>query len=76
MLKLHIFVIFGSRFRYKLFYCLNLLPLVLCVSYGCCRDGVTAAQGPNKEGCSEYVAAEPTVSKLKKSLQLYIYFTC
>uniref|UniRef100_A0A671XHT3 Papilin, proteoglycan like sulfated glycoprotein n=1 Tax=Sparus aurata TaxID=8175 RepID=A0A671XHT3_SPAAU len=24
--------------------------------YGCCRDGVTAAQGPNREGCVEYVA--------------------
>lgn len=37
--------------------------LLLPVSYGCCRDGVTAAQGPNKEGCMEYVAPAPTVSK-------------
>lgn len=36
---------------------------VLCVSYGCCQDGVTTAQGPNKEGCVEYVAPAPTVSK-------------
>lgn len=23
--------------------------------YQCCADGVTPAQGPNKEGCAEYV---------------------
>lgn len=36
--------------------------LVLSASYGCCQDGVTASQGPNKEGCVEYVAPAPTVS--------------
>lgn len=68
MLKLHIFVIFGTNFEHKPFRCLNLLPSVLCNSYGCCQDGVTAAQGPNKEGCVEYVAPAPTVSK-----HIYIY---
>lgn len=36
--------------------------LVLSASYGCCQDGVTTSQGPNKEGCVEYVAPAPTVS--------------
>lgn len=36
---------------------------VLSVSYGCCKDGVTASQGPNKEGCADYVAPASAVSK-------------
>ncbi|XP_047183128.1 papilin isoform X4 [Scophthalmus maximus] len=31
-------------------------------SYGCCRDGVTAARGPHKEGCAEFVAPAPTAA--------------
>lgn len=43
--------------------------LFLFVSYGCCQDGVTAAWGPDKEGCVEHAASAapaalaPTVSK-------------
>uniref|UniRef100_A0A3Q3KSC0 Papilin a, proteoglycan-like sulfated glycoprotein n=1 Tax=Mastacembelus armatus TaxID=205130 RepID=A0A3Q3KSC0_9TELE len=45
---------FGKGCEHKLFYYLYLLPSVLCLRFGCCQDGVTAAQGPNKEGCVEY----------------------
>lgn len=45
---------------------LTTICTVLSASYGCCQDGLTAAQGPNKEGCVEYVAPAPTVS-LEKS---------
>uniref|UniRef100_A0A3B4XQI0 Papilin a, proteoglycan-like sulfated glycoprotein n=1 Tax=Seriola lalandi dorsalis TaxID=1841481 RepID=A0A3B4XQI0_SERLL len=51
MSKLHIFCYFRHKRSEQ-----NVLL------YGCCQDAVTAAQGPNKEGCVEFVAPTPTRS--------------
>lgn len=63
MSHLHILFFLAQTFCTKCFLVCNYSLHVPCVSYGCCQDGVTDAQGPNKEGCVEYVAPATTVSK-------------
>lgn len=72
--QFHVFVllhVFYFRVFYFLLKYLTCIPvhdsflscaLITSRRYGCCQDGVTQAQGPNKEGCPEYVPLVPAVS--------------